>query len=170
MSQCRASWGRPVTIIGGGLLGLMLMATAAVAQESVAVRANLVKGSLPADDPAAAAWNQAPPSEFPMSPQVHWKERIQAVTVNSVKVRSLHDGTTIAIMLEYEDPTQDPDDAAALEFMVGDTSVAGERVDSDRWSLDVSALGVGPTPVRAVATTADGRSLKSDLVLVSNLA
>lgn len=120
MSQCRASWGRPVTIIGGGLLGLMLMATAAVAQESVAVRANMVKGSLPADDPSAAAWNQAPPSEFPMSPQVHWKERIQAVTVNSVKVRSLHDGNAIAIMVEYEDPTQDPDDAAALEFMVGD--------------------------------------------------
>jgi DMSO reductase family type II enzyme heme b subunit len=98
----------------------MFMATAAVAQESVAVRANLVKGSLPADDPSAAAWNQAPPSEFPMSPQVHWKERIQAVTVNSVKVRSLHDGNAIAIMVEYEDPTQDPDDAAALEFMVGD--------------------------------------------------
>ncbi|MEX5214022.1 MAG: ethylbenzene dehydrogenase-related protein [Nitrospiraceae bacterium] len=109
-----------MTIIGGGVLGLMLMAAAAVAQESVAVRANVVKGSLPADDPAAAAWNQAPPSEFPMSPQVHWKERIQAVTVNSVKVRSLHDGTNIAIMLEYDDPTQDPDDAAALEFMVGD--------------------------------------------------
>lgn len=120
MSQSRASWGRPITIIGGGLLGLMLMATAAGAQESVAVRANMVKGNLPLDDPAAAAWSQAPASEFPMSPQVHWKDRIQAVTVNSVKVRSLHDGTNIAILLEYEDPTQDPDDAAALEFMVGD--------------------------------------------------
>ena len=49
-----------MTIIGGGLLGLMLMATAAVAQESVAVRANMVKGNLPAEDPAAAAWSQAP--------------------------------------------------------------------------------------------------------------
>jgi hypothetical protein len=70
-------------------------------------------------------------------------------------------------------PAADGSTTAAIErveFMVGDTSVAGERVDSDRWSLDVSALGVGPTPVRAVATTADGRSLKSDLVLVSNLA
>ena len=38
----------------------------------------------------------------------------------SVKVRGLHDGTNVAILLEYADPTEDPDDAAALEFMVGD--------------------------------------------------
>ena len=166
MSQCRASWGRPVTIIGGGLLGLMLMATPAVAQESVAVRANMVKGSLPADDPSAAAWNQAPPSEFPMSPQVHWKERIQAVTVNSVKVRSLHDGNAIAIMLEYEDPTQDPDDAAALEFMVGDKKahfahgqpmlqVEGGPVNIWYWknkdgkAVDMTAKGFGTLKLQA---------------------
>lgn len=106
--------------LGVGLGILLCLAEGAFAQESVSVRAHLVKGTLPADDPSAAAWNQAPVSEFPMSPQVHWKDRIQAVTVNSVKVRSLHDGTSVAIMLEYDDPTQDPDDAAALEFMVGD--------------------------------------------------
>ncbi len=106
--------------IGMGLGSLLFLATGAFAQESVAVRAPLVKGGLPMDDPTAAAWGQAPASEFPMSPQVHWKDRIQSVTVNTVKVKSLHDGSNIAVLLEYEDPTQDPDDAAALEFMVGD--------------------------------------------------
>lgn len=106
--------------LGLALAGFLSGTPDAVAQESVAVRAPLVKGGLPAEDPTAAAWSQAPASEFPMSPQVHWKDRIQSVTVNSVKVRSLHDGNTVAILLEYEDPTQDPDDAAALEFMVGD--------------------------------------------------
>ncbi|MFO0774450.1 MAG: ethylbenzene dehydrogenase-related protein [Nitrospiraceae bacterium] len=101
-------------------LGFGLIPTEASAQESVAVRAPLIKGSLPAEDPTAAAWSQAPSSEFPMSPQVHWKDRIQSVTVNTVKIRSLHDGQNVAILLEYEDPTQDPDDAAAIEFMVGD--------------------------------------------------
>jgi DMSO reductase family type II enzyme heme b subunit len=56
-----------------------------------------------------------------MSPQVHWPTRITEVTAKTVKVRGLHDGTTVAIMLEYTDPSEDPDDAAALEFMVGDT-------------------------------------------------
>jgi len=79
-----------------------------------------VKSSIPADDPMASAWNDAPLSEFPLAPQVHWKDRIQEVTVKSVKVRALHDGSQIAVLLEYQDPTEDPDDAAALEFMVGD--------------------------------------------------
>lgn len=90
------------------------------AQESVAVRAAVVKGALPAEDPTAALWNTAPSSEFPMSPQVHWPNRIQEVTVKMVKVRALHDGQQVAILLEYEDPSEDQDDAAALEFMAGD--------------------------------------------------
>ena len=106
-----------------GAIGLLFSLSAGVdsvrAQESVAVRA-VMKSSIPADDPTAAAWNEAPASEFPLAPQVHWQNRIQEVTVKSVKVRGLHDGSQIAVLLEYEDPTEDPDDAAALEFMVGD--------------------------------------------------
>ena len=37
-----------------------------------------------------------------------------------MKVRGLHDGTNVAMLLEYDDPSEDPEDAAALEFMVGD--------------------------------------------------
>lgn len=99
-------------IVGGAAL--------ASAQESVAVRAAMVKGALPVDDPNAATWNGAPLAQFPMSPQVHWQNRIQEVTVKDLKVRALNDGTKVAVLLEYEDPTEDPDDAAALEFMVGD--------------------------------------------------
>ena len=88
------------------------------AQESVSVRAALVK-SVP-DDPAAAAWSSAAPAKFPLSPQVHWPARILEVTAKDVTVRGLNDGKQVAIMLEYEDPTEDADDAAAVEFMVGD--------------------------------------------------
>lgn len=106
-----------------GLVGLCLVVEAqpVYSQQSVAVRAALVKGTLPADDPTAAAWATAPLAEFPLSPQVHWPVRITDVTAKSVKVRALHDGTTVAILLEYTDPSEDPDDAAALEFMVGDS-------------------------------------------------
>lgn len=95
-------------------------ATLSFAQESVSVRATLMTGGVPVDDPNAAAWSSAPPATFPMSPQVHWQNRIQEVTVKDVIVRALHDGKQVAVLVEYADPTQDPDDAAALEFMVGD--------------------------------------------------
>src|SRR5262249_26830254 len=107
-------------IAGLGAAWLVAGATIAMAQESVAVPGSMVKGAIPADDPNAAAWNSAPLSEFPLSPQVHWQNRIQEATVKDLKIRALHDGTQLAILLEYADPTEDPDDAAALEFMVGD--------------------------------------------------
>lgn len=105
------------------LMGLCLTTgqQPAFSQQSVAVRATLVKGALPADDPTAAVWATAPVAEFPMSPQVHWPVRITEVTAKSVKVRGLHDGTNVAILLEYSDPSEDPEDAAAVEFMVGDS-------------------------------------------------
>jgi len=39
----------------------------AYSQQSVSVRAALVKGSLPADDPTAAAWATAAVSEFALA-------------------------------------------------------------------------------------------------------
>ncbi len=88
--------------------------------ESVAVRVYLTEGALPSDDPNSAVWDSAAPSEFKLAPQVHWPDRIQEVTVKSVKVRGLHNGQDVAILVEYQDPTEDAADAAALEFMVGD--------------------------------------------------
>ena len=139
-------------IIGGASLGY--------AQESVSVRATLLTGGVPVDDPSAAVWSSAPPATFPMSPQVHWQNRIQEVTVKDVIVRALHDGTQVAVLVEYTDPTQDPDDAAALEFMVGDKKahfahgqpmlqVEGGPVNIWFWknktgkAIDMSAKGFG---------------------------
>lgn len=141
-------------------------ATLSFAQESVAVRAPMVSGGLPADDPNAAAWNSAPQSQFPLSPQVHWQNRIQEATVKDLKIRALHDGTQVAFLLEYADPTEDPDDAAALEFMVGDkkahfahgqpmAQVEGGPVNIWFWknkenkAVDMSAKGFGTLKAQA---------------------
>jgi DMSO reductase family type II enzyme heme b subunit len=130
------------------------------AQESVSVRAALTPGGLPLEDPNAAVWSSAPPATFPMSPQVHWQNRIQEVTVKDVIVRALHDGKQVAVLVEYADPSQDPDDAAALEFMVGDKKahfahgqpmlqVEGGPVNIWFWknktdkAVDMSAKGFG---------------------------
>ena len=107
-------------IIIGLLMTWCLAVSAEVtAQEAVSVRAKLTSGALP-DDPNAPAWSAVAPSEFPLSPQVHWPTRILEVTVQSVKARAMHNGTELAILVEYADPTEDPDDGVALEFMVGD--------------------------------------------------
>ncbi len=106
-------------VIGLLMTGCLAVAAEVMAQEAVAVRAKLTSGALP-DDPAASAWSGIAPSEFPMSPQVHWPTRILEVTVQSIKARAMHNGKEVAIQVEYADPTEDPDDAVALEFMVGD--------------------------------------------------
>lgn len=87
---------------------------------SVSVRMYQLEGNLPTDDPNASEWDTVPGSEFNLAPQVHWPPRIQEVTVKSVKVKGVHNGQELAILVEYEDPTEDAADAAALEFMVGD--------------------------------------------------
>jgi len=81
---------------------------------------HLTDDAIPADDPNAAVWDTIQPAEFKLAPQVHWPDRIQEVTVKSVKVRGIHNGQDLAILLEYADPSNDAADAAAIEFMVGD--------------------------------------------------
>jgi len=97
----------------------LLWASPIPAQESVVVRVKLIQGEVPTD-PTAPLWEKIQATEFPLSPQVHWQKRIGSVTVKSLKVRGVHNNKQIAFLLEYADPTQDPADAAALEFMVGD--------------------------------------------------
>jgi len=152
--------------LAGGVICAVGVAVSgsAWAQESVSIRAMLTK-SVPADDPTASAWNSVAASQFPMSPQVHWPTRIQEVTVKDVRVRGLHDGKQVAILLEYDDPTQDPDDAAAIEFMVGDkkahfahgqpmAEVEGGAVNIWFWknkdakALDMNAKGFGTLKVQ----------------------
>ena len=90
------------------------------APASVSVRVYLTEEALPVDDPNSSAWDSVAASEFNLAPQVHWPNRLQEATVKSVKVRGLHNEQEIAILVEYQDPTEDAADAAALEFMVGD--------------------------------------------------
>src|SRR6478752_7431643 len=152
---------RAIRAVAGATFAVLLAASLpGLAQESVAVRAMMTKGPIPLDDPNAAAWSSAPQAQFPLSPQVHWQNRIQEVTVKDVKVRALNDGQHVAVLLEYADPSEDPDDAAAVEFMVGDkkahfahgqpmSQVQGGPVDIWFWKnkdakvVDMSAQGFG---------------------------
>lgn len=151
---------------------------AAQRSEDVAIRVDLTEESLP-EDPMASAWDDVRVAEFKLAPQVHWPDRLLDATVKAIRVRGLHDGERIAVLLEYDDPTKDAADAAGLEFMVGDKKahfahgqemlqVEGGPVNIWFWrnkdgkAVDMSAEGFGtlaPQPhqdVRAQAEWKDG--------------
>jgi len=120
----------------------------------------------PPDDPLSPLWEQAPEVEFPMSPQVHWDPRIFNVTVKAIKIRALQNGQQLAVRLEYADSTQDPGDAVAVEFPVGDkkahfahgqpmAQVEGGPVNIWFWknkdgkAVDMNAKGFGTLKAQA---------------------
>lgn len=128
--------------------------------QDVAIRVMLTEADLPVDDPFAAAWDEVDASNFHLAPQVHWPDRLLDATAKSVSVRGLHNGDRLAVLVEYQDPTQDAADAAAVEFMVGEQKahfahgqemlqVKGGPVNIWYWknssgkAVDMSAKGFG---------------------------
>ena len=71
------------------------------------VIARRVEGTLPRTDPFAAAWEDLPEHEASLAPQVVATPTLTTGSVDRVRVRALHDGSWIAIRLEWTDATDD---------------------------------------------------------------
>jgi Ethylbenzene dehydrogenase len=87
------------------------------------IRAVLVSGTLPADDPEAAFWNDVPETRVPLLIQDVAEPRLIEAGVQYVLLRAAHDGARIAFRATWEDPDAqgllDVDrfsDAFALQF------------------------------------------------------
>lgn len=109
----------PITSIGssrshlfGFFSGLIVLASVLgafgiplVSSEGMAVRSYVVQGDLPnaADD---AAWQKVPPITIPLSGQVITRPVWPEPTVRALTVRSIHNGTDIAFLLEWQDNTK----------------------------------------------------------------
>ncbi|MBI4496663.1 MAG: nitrate reductase [Chloroflexi bacterium] len=105
---------------------------------------------LPADDPRAGAWDQAPASEVPLIPQGAVMPALRQTSVSKVTVRALHDGKDLAVLLEWQDATRDattghPDlfrDAAAIMLPVSEgipnicMGAAGQIANLWHWKAD----------------------------------
>jgi hypothetical protein len=76
-----------------------------VSSEGMTIRSYLVQGDLPtaADD---AAWKKVSPITIPLSGQVITRPVWPEPTVRALTVRSLHNGTEIAFLLEWQDNTK----------------------------------------------------------------
>jgi hypothetical protein len=108
-----------MTDVGGsrpGLLGLLsgLIVMAGVlsafgiplvSSEGMTIRSYLVQGDLPsaADD---TSWRKISPTTIPLSGQVITRPVWPEPTVRALTVRSVHNGTDIAFLLEWQDNTK----------------------------------------------------------------
>ena len=96
------------------LLFLIILVTAGVlvgfgvplvSSEGMIIRARLVEGDLPTA-PEDAAWAKVSPMTLPLSGQVITRPVWPEPTARALTVRSLHNGTEIAFLLEWQDNTK----------------------------------------------------------------
>jgi hypothetical protein len=113
------------------LVGVLIIAGAAAscargpvvdAQQVSALR---VQGPLPAEDPASPVWDRAPEHPAALMVQDVTEPRLTKPGVGLVRVRAVHDGTTVVFRLQWDDPTRDiipesgrSSDAVAIQFAV----------------------------------------------------
>lgn len=86
------------SVLGG--LGIPL-----VSSEGVTIRSHLVEGNLPVA-PEDAAWAKVPLMTLPLSGQVITRPVWPEPTARALTVRSVHNGTEIAFLLEWQDNTK----------------------------------------------------------------
>jgi DMSO reductase family type II enzyme heme b subunit len=84
-------------------------------------------GALPLKDPGADAWAEASEYEAALSAQRVAPPMLQEPGIPKVRVRALHDGTWLALRLEWDDRNKSAlhgpsifSDAAAVQFPAGD--------------------------------------------------
>jgi complex iron-sulfur molybdoenzyme family reductase subunit gamma len=95
------------------------------------VRDVVVRGvrvdSIP-DDPRAAVWEEAPYSDVALAGQIIRDPRLFTPTHENIRVKALHDGLDVAILLSWDDRTRDAGDAGALPDQAGVQFPAGNRL------------------------------------------
>lgn len=76
-----------------------------VSSEGMTIRSHFIDGELPSA-PDDAAWAKVPPLTVPLSGQVITRPVWPEPTARALTVRSLHNGTEIAFLLEWQDNTK----------------------------------------------------------------
>ncbi|MFO0707377.1 MAG: ethylbenzene dehydrogenase-related protein [Nitrospira sp.] len=92
-----------ILLVGAGVLGGLGIPL--VSSEGMSIRAHFVDGELPSA-PEDAAWTKISPMTLPLSGQVITRPVWPEPTARALVVRSLHNGTDIAFLLEWQDNTK----------------------------------------------------------------
>lgn len=120
-----------------------------VASAQTDVRAIYTDQDLPINDPNAALWDQATEISVPLSGQNIATPFNLDPTVDTIRMRSLHNGAWVAFLLEWDDSTKDQGggsldfrDSVALQFPVHGgqpfvcMGVMGAEVNILHWRAD----------------------------------
>ena len=91
-----------ILVVAGVLVGF---GVPLVSSEGMIIRARLVEGELPTG-PEDAVWAKVSPMTLPLSGQVITRPVWPEPTARALTVRSLHNGTEIAFLLEWQDNTK----------------------------------------------------------------
>jgi hypothetical protein len=91
-----------ILVIAGVLVGV---GVPLVSSEGMIIRTRLVEGNLPAE-PDDVAWAKVSPMTLPLSGQVITRPVWPEPSARALTVRSLHNGTEIAFLLEWQDNTK----------------------------------------------------------------
>lgn len=121
--------------------------------QGLTLTAAQVSDQLPTTDLEAALWQQATAVEVPLSAQNVTRPMLLDAKVKSVTVRALHNGTQLAILLEWSDDTQNDSmvrvqdfrDSAAVQFPLAEgqpffcMGQQGGNVNIWHWKADWQA-------------------------------
>jgi hypothetical protein len=91
-----------ILVVAGVLVGF---GVPLVSSEGMIIRTRLVEGEVPTG-PEDAAWAKVSPMTLPLSGQVITRPVWPEPTARALTVRSLHNGTEIAFLLEWQDNTK----------------------------------------------------------------
>ncbi|MCH8062729.1 MAG: hypothetical protein IH861_09510 [Chloroflexi bacterium] len=118
---------RHLYLLVAGILAIAAIATSLNASVVSALQTDIVSHyvaeALPLADPGSPMWNQATSMDVPLSGQVTIAPKNALPSVTSMRVRSLNNGSWVAFLLEWDDPTKDVGgsltsfkDSAAIQF------------------------------------------------------
>jgi hypothetical protein len=123
-----------IRTLGAGAVGLSIALVVAgmpiTSAQGPTLFVQRVDGTLPVDAPWSPVWDQATAVDVPMSGQAAALPRMLQPHVLAVRARALQDDSSIALLLEWSDPTMDASvlgvdrfaDAAAIQFAIGSGS------------------------------------------------
>lgn len=100
-------------------IAAVIFKTPLASSQGLTITVAAVSGELPAMDPFSELWQQATAVEVPMSAQIVARPISPQANIKSVTARALHNGTDLALMMEWADPTQDESTLAMDAFRDG---------------------------------------------------
>ncbi|MBI5410636.1 MAG: hypothetical protein HZA21_01440 [Nitrospirae bacterium] len=97
-----------ILLLSGLLVGALVLGWLGipiVSSEGMFIRSHLISGDIPAA-PEDPAWDKVPPLMLPLSGQVITRPVWPEPSARALGVRSVHNGTDIAFLLEWQDNTK----------------------------------------------------------------